>query len=440
MSLEATSFSWQMGAALTVFAVTYVLIFSEVIHRAHAAVIGAVVMVGIGTWGHFYSQEQALQAIDGNTLMLLLAMMMIIVLLKPTGGFDYLAIRIAKWSGGSSVRLLIYLSLAVSLISTILDNVTTVLIFAPLTVLICRMVRLNPMPFLMAEAIMSNIGGVATLIGDPPNLMIGSKANIDFTTFVVHMGPIVAVVWAICMVLLVAMFWNQLGEGRRFANLDLDERKAIKNPFHLQVILAALAIVITLFFIHHHFHLYPSYVALIGVALILPFVRPEPQQLFENLEWSVLVFFAGLFSVVGGLEATGFLNLIGVQFARIAQDPAMLLVTCLLLMWVAAILSAVVDNIPFTVTMIPIVQSLEAHGVNITPLWWALALGAGLGGNGTHIGATANIICLTEAERSGIPEARITPLAWIRAGVPIMIASLASASVIMVLFFPFFEN
>jgi len=433
-------FTWQMGLALAIFSATYILIFSEVIHRTSAAILGAVVMVGAGTWGHFYTQEQAISAIDGNTLLLLLAMMILITLLKPTGGFEYLAIRIAKLAKGNSVLLLVYLSLAVSLISTVLDNVTTVLIFAPLTVLICRMVGLNPLPFLIAEALMSNIGGVATLIGDPPNLMIGSQGGIDFSTFVFHMGPIVSAVWICSVVVLVGLFWNQLGKGRRFADLDLDERKAINNPYRLKVILAALTIVIILFFIHHHFHLYPAYVALLGVAITLPFIRPNPQELFEDVEWSVLIFFAGLFSVVGGLESTGLLQLIGMQFAHLAQDPNMLLLTCLLLMWMSAVLSAVVDNIPFTVTMIPIVQSLEAYGVNITPLWWALALGAGLGGNGTHIGATANIICLSEAERCGIPEARITPWKWMKVGIPVMLVSLLVASIIMSAFFSFFNK
>ncbi|MCP4701162.1 MAG: citrate transporter [Gammaproteobacteria bacterium] len=432
----ADSFNSDMLIAAIIFVGAYALIFSEIIHRTSAAIVGAVIMLGVGMQAGFYTQEQAVLAIDANTLLLLMGMMMMITMLRPTGGFEYLAIRISKFAKGSPVRLLVYLSLAVSIISMFLDNVTTVLIFAPLTVLITRMVKLNPLPYLMAEAMMSNIGGIATLIGDPPNLMIGSAANIDFNRFLWHMGPIVTVTWLSCLIVLLFMFRGQLKGA--FAQLDLDEKQAIKDPVKLTYLLLALGVIILLFFVHHHMHLYPAYVAWIGVAIALPLIRPHPTELFGEVEWSVLVFFAGLFSIVGGLEASGLLDMAGRQLVHIAEQPGMLLLTALLLMWVAAILSAVVDNIPFTVTMIPIVISIESHGINVTPLWWALALGAGLGGNGTHIGATANIICVSESERCGIPEARITPKIWLKKGLPTTFFSLIMASIVFAVFFNFF--
>ncbi|OOZ38288.1 citrate transporter [Solemya pervernicosa gill symbiont] len=427
---------WLAGAILLA---TYLMIFSEVCHRSNVAIIGAVVMVGCGTMFGFYSQEQAMQALDGNTLLLLAGMMMVVVvMLRSTGGFEYLAIKIAKLSGGDPRRLLIYLTLAVSVISMILDNVTTVLIFAPLTVLITRILTINPMPYLMAEAMLSNIGGAATLVGDPPNLMIGSAGNIPFVEFFIHMAPMVAVIWIATTLLLLILFRKQLSSENPMTLLDLDETRAITDPAGLKRGLFALAVVIVLFFVHHRIHLYPSYVAFVGVSIAMLLNRPAPEPLFGKVEWSVLIFFAGLFILVGGVEASGLLDLIGHQLAAAAQDPEQLLIACLLLMWVSALISAMVDNIPFTVAMIPIITGLESSGVNITPLWWALAIGVGLGGNGSHIGATANIICISESERCGIPEARITPIAWLKIGIPAMLSGLMISSAAHLLFFSYF--
>ncbi len=437
MEEPLVSTTQQMWIAGTILFAAYGLIFSEWMHRAGAAIVGAVVMVGIGTWIGFYSQEQAIHALDGNTLLLLAGMMMVVVMLRPTGGFEYLAIRIAKWSKGDPKLLLIYLCFAVSVISMFLDNVTTVLIFAPLTVLITRILRLNPLPYLMAQAMLSNIGGAATLVGDPPNLMIGSTAGIDFTHFLLKMGPPIAVIWIATVGLLLLLFREQLvGQGRH--TIDLDERKAITDPVGLKKALFTLVIIVALFFTHHHLHLYPAFVAFIGVALLFLLVRPNPEPVFGKMEWSVLVFFTGLFIIVGGVESSGLLALIGEQLAILAQQPGMLLATCILLMWVAALLSAIVDNIPFTVAMIPIVAGLEGYGVNVAPLWWALAIGVGLGGNGSHIGATANIICVAESERCGIPEARITPMLWLRKGLPTMLFGLLISSLLFTLFFDHF--
>ncbi|MFC1334027.1 MAG: ArsB/NhaD family transporter [gamma proteobacterium symbiont of Clathrolucina costata] len=417
----------------------YILIFTEILHRTTAAMLGALTMIGVGMWMGFYSQEQALLAVDGNTILLLAAMMMLVALLRPTGAFDYAAVHITRWAKGSPKLLLIYLSLAVSLISMILDNVTTVIVFAPLTVLICRLLKINPMPYLMAEAMLSNIGGAATLVGDPPNLMIGSAADISFNSFLMHMGFPVLVVWVGTVALMLFLFREQLtdvGEDPR----TLVDTHAIKDAKGLKRTLFALAVVVVLFFIHHNLHILPAYASFIGLCLALLMLKPDMEQLFGTVNWSVLFFFAGLFMIVGGVEASGLLDLLGNQLARLARDPQMLLFTGLLLMWVAAVLSAVVDNIPFTVTMIPIIMGLESSGVNIAPLWWALALGVGLGGNGTHLGATANIIAVSESEKSGMPEARITPLIWMKTGIPVMFFGLILASLVYWLFFDLFTT
>lgn len=427
----------EMWASALVLVVAYVLIFTETLHRTTAAISGAVVMIGIGMWMGFYTQEAAILAVDGNTILLLAAMMMLVALLRPTGAFDYAAVHITHWAQGDPKLLLIYLSLAVSIISMVLDNVTTVIVFAPLTVLICRLLKINPMPYLMAEAMLSNIGGAATLVGDPPNLMIGSAANISFNSFLMHMGLPVLVVWIGTVGLMLFLFredLNRKGEDPRM----LVSTHAIKDAAGLRKILLAIAIVIVLFFVHHNLHVLPAYASFIGLCIALLLMQPDVEKLFGSVNWSVLVFFSGLFVIVGGVESSGLLELVGHWLGQQARDPATLMMTGLVLMWIAALLSAVVDNIPFTVTMIPIILGLESSGVNIAPLWWALALGVGLGGNGTHLGATANIIAVSESEKSGMPYARISPLVWIRTGLPVMFFSLLLASMIYWLFFGLF--
>ncbi len=434
MDPVSTGMTLNMWLAGAIMVVAYILIFSEAIHRTLAGIIGAVAMVMVGSIGGFYSQADAVAAIDANTMFLLTGMMTLVVLLRPTGGFEYLAIRMAKLSHGSPRLLLVYLSTVVTVISLFLDNVTTVLVFAPLTVVITRMLALNPVPYLMAEALLSDTGGVATLVGDPPNVMIGSAANIDFNQFLFHMGPIILVVWLVTVLLMLFLFRSYLAQPINEV-VDLDESKAITDPKRLRAILVSMGVVILLFFIHHRFHLFPGYVAWIGVALALALVRPDPDKFLAEIDWPVLLFFAGLFIIVGGVEGSGLLDLVGQQLSDIARNPEDLLMTALVLMWVAAFMSAVVDNIPFTVTMIPIITHLESQGVDIMPLWWALALGVGLGGNGTHIGSTANVICVAEAERCDVPEYRISPLLWLKMGTPVMLVTLAIASLIFTLFF-----
>jgi len=436
IAVETYSITAEMWIAAGTLFFAYVLIFSEVLHRTSAGIIGAVVMVGVGTVYGFYSQEAAIAAIDGNTLMLLLAMMLLVAMLRPTGGFEYIGISLAKFAGGDPRWLLFYLCLAVTIFSMFLDNVTTVLIFAPLTVLITRMLRLNPAPFLIAEAMLSNVGGASTLVGDPPNIMIGSAAGLDFTSFIVNLMPMILPAWIGTFLLIMFMFRHELipahGEGH---GVDLDETKAITDKAGLLRISLVLAIVIVLFFIHHHLELFPAYVAWIGLALALLLIRPEPESLFPDVTWSVLVFFAALFIIVGGVEASGLLAVIGQLLADGAKEPGSLLWTALALMWAAALLSALVDNIPFTVAMIPIIAGLEMQGVNAQALWWALALGVGLGGNATHIGATANIICMVEAKNSQHPNANITPIQWMRIGFPVLFVSLTTASGLFILLF-----
>ena len=436
VSTTITPAMWMAGSILF-FA--YIFIFSEVIHLTLLGIIGAVVMVLVGLYGGFYTQAQAVASIDANTMFLLAGMMILVVLLKPTGGFEYIAIRMAKLSKGSPVRLLILISTAVTVISLFLDNVTTVLVFAPLTVVITRMLGVSPVPYLMSEALLSDTGGVATLVGDPPNVMIGSAANIDFNQFLFHMGPIVLVTWFVTLALILFLFRDDLKVP--FSGiLDLDETKALKDTKTLTSVLFAIGLVILLFFVHHHFHMFPGYVSWIGVAVALALVKPDPEKFLREVDWSVLLFFCGLFIMVGGVEGSGLLDLLGEQLSSYAQDPEKLLYTALLFMWVSAFLSAALDNIPFTVTMIPIISHLETQGVDVMPLWWALAMGVGFGGNGTHIGSTANVICVAEAERTGNPDYKITPLYWLKKGTPVMLATLTVSSILLIIFFDYYRG
>ena len=429
--------SINMLVSVLILILTYILIFRETIHRTIAVIFGSVLMVGIGMVMGFYSQESALASIDGNTILLLTAMMMLVGLLRPTGVFDYAAIRLVHFSSGDPKKLLVYLSLTVTLISMLLDNVTTVIVFAPITILICRIMQLTPLPFLIAEAILSNVGGTSTLIGDPPNIMIGSAADIDFFNFLLHMGPPIAGIWISTLVLLLFLFRNELSK-KMLMPLELEHSKAIKEPVHLYYILLALVLMVVLLFFHHVLGIYPAYAAFIGLTLALILIQPKPEMIFGYVNWSVLFFFSGLFIIVGGVESSGLLKLVGQELGVLANEHG-LLVACLLLMWVSAMLSAIVDNIPFTITMIPIILGLESQAINITPLWWALALGVGLGGNATHIGATANLIVMVESEQSGIDKAKITPKIWLRYGIPTTIISLCLASLLFSSFFEYFQ-
>jgi Na+/H+ antiporter NhaD/arsenite permease-like protein len=424
--LSDTSSMW---VATAILVGAYAMIFSERLHRTYAALAGAVTMIGIGSWLGFYSQEEALVSIDANTIVLLMSMMLLVALLRATGLFEYLASLLAKASGGRPMRLMIYLGLAISVLSMFLDNVTTVIIFAPLTILVTRLLKLNPAPFLIAQAMLSNIGGAATLVGDPPNIMIGSAAGIDFVTFLINMAPLIAAPWLATLLILMFFFRKELRPvSSERALIDLDENKAVREPALLRRMLMVMGLVVILFFVHHRLGFYPSFVALIGLALALILARPHADKLVGEIDWSILLFFASLFVIVGGVKATGLLDVIGGEIAGSARDPNRLLLTAIGLMWVAAILSALIDNIPFTVTMIPIIGALSAEGIDVYPLWWALAIGVALGGNGTHIGATANIVVVAQAERSGLPDARITPLLWLMTGLPVMITGLVVAS------------
>jgi Na+/H+ antiporter NhaD/arsenite permease-like protein len=406
----------------------------EKAHRTIVAMTGASLMVVVGTSMGFYSQEAALASIDFNTLGLLLGMMILVSMLARTGFFEYMATLTAKRSNGNPWHLLLILGTVTTLLSMFLDNVTTIVLIAPVTVLIAEILGISPVPLLMAIALLSDTGGVATLVGDPPNVMIGSAAGLSFNDFLVRLAPIVIVAWLVALLLLRFLFRRELAQKPR--NIEalskLDENAALHDRESLIKILIVLGGVILLFFLHNWLHLQLAFVALLGASVALAWVQPDLDQVLKDVEWSVLLFFAALFVTVGGLQSSGLLNWLAEDITAMASQR--LLLTGVVLIWVSALLSAAVDNVPFTIVMIPIIMDLGATGVDITPLWWALALGAGFGGNGTPIGSTANIITITVSEKTASP---ITARIWMKTGLPVMVATCLVGTILYVLTFRF---
>lgn len=413
------------------------LIFSEKLNRTITALAGASLTILSGKLMGFYDETLAVESIDWNTLGLLLGMMILVAMLEPTGFFQYLAVVASKLSGGEPLRLLVLLGFVTSVLSMFLDNVTTVVLIAPVTILISEVLGVSPAPFLITEALLSNTGGVATLIGDPPNVLIGSAANLTFLDFITHSLPIVVVVWIFALLLLRFLFRKDLevkGDNRE-AIQKLDPQEALNDRKTAIQILFVLAGTILLFFLHGALKLTPSTVALSAAAFALVLVRPQIDDVLRRVEWSVLVFFAALFVMVGGLEYSGTLAmLVSILKVGTTIPPQIFGV---LVIWVVAILSAVVDNVPITIALIPVVQGLGASGIDIYPLWWALVFGAGFGGNGTIIGSSANILVAMLSEKTRTP---ITSQMWNKRGLPLMLLTCAIASILYLLAYPWFTR
>ena len=423
--------------AAIIFVGTLYLIFSERLNRTIAGLLGAGLMIVAGKILGFYDEGQAFATIDLSTLGLLLGMMIIVSLLEPTGFFEFLAIQAAKISRGKPVRLLILLGSITTILSMFLDNVTTVVLIAPVTILISEIMGLNPAPFLMAEALLSDTGGIATLIGDPPNILIGAAAGLTFNDFLTHSLPIVAVAWITALLLLRVLFRKELGDApvNMDAIKDLRSQEAFKDKKTARRLLIILAAAVVLFFFESLLHLTPATIAMGAATVALVWVRPDLRKTLERVEWSVLIFFIALFIMIGGLEHTGILGLLANTIVQYMADTPLLF--GILLLWVVAGLSAFLDNIPVTIALIPVIQSLASSGMNVAPFWWALAFGAGLGGNGTIIGSTANIIVASLSEKTRHP---ITAKLWNKKGLPVMLATLVVTTILYIIAFPYFSR
>jgi len=425
---------WWVSGLIFVF--TFALIFSEKVHRTVAALSGAVLMVLAGKIFSFYSEEKAFQAINLPTLALLLAMMILVALLRQTGFFQYIAIITAQKSRGKPWVLLVFLGLLSAFVSMFLDNVTTIILIAPLTIFIADMIGLSPVPFLMAEVLLSNIGGTATLVGDPPNILIASAAHFSFNDFLMHTAPIVLLVMAATVPLLLWIYLRDMKKRPQNlkALLKMKPGDAISDGVALKKTLIVLAVVILFFFIHHLLHFKPSFVAFLGAVAALLWIKPDLNEILREIEWAVLLFFAALFVAVGGLEASGLLTAFSEKVASLAASN--LLLASIILLWSAAFLSAVVDNIPFAMAMIPVIVHIGSQGINPAPLWWALALGVGFGGNGSPIGATANVLVVSFSEKTRTP---LNFKTWLKSGSLVMLLSCILASLFFLLFFKFMQ-
>jgi Na+/H+ antiporter NhaD/arsenite permease-like protein len=415
-------------AAVVIFTVAYILIATERIHRVAAAVGGAAVMLIIGATDaeHAFFSEDA--GIDWNVIFLLLGMMLIVAVLKRTGAFEYLAIWAAKRAKAQPFRVMVILVVVTAIASAALDNVTTVLLIAPVTFLVCERLGVSVIPFLIAEAMASNIGGTATLVGDPPNIIIASRGGLSYNDFLIHLAPLIVLLLAVfvllCRLLFRSAFRYDPARAERIAALR--ERDAIRDPRLLAISLAVLVIVTAAFVLHTVLHLEPSVVALLGGLLLLALSRLGAEDVAKDVEWPTLVFFAGLFIMVGALVNTGVVEQI--SRAAIEATEGKLLLASMVLLWGSAALSAIVDNIPYVATMSPVVaEMVNAHGNTgqSQVLWWALALGADLGGNATAVGASANIVVLGLAERAG---KRISFWEFTRCGLIVTVVTISLAT------------
>ena len=422
-------FSAAGAAALLIFLGSYALIISEKVHRTIVAIFGASLMLIVGVFMKFYSQEAAIGVIDFNTIGLLIGMMVIVGITKETGLFQYVAIKSAKIAKGDPWRILVLFAIITAAFSALLDNVTTVLLMVPMTLVICDNLNINPMPFLFVEIFMSNIGGTATLIGDPPNILIGSAAGLSFMDFVVNLAPIVVVMFLVMIPIFKKIYAKKIiaKEEDKQSILRLNERESIKDPVLMKKSLFVLGIVIIGFFLHGFLHMEAATIAIFGAGLLLFLDNKNPERALHEVEWITIFFFVGLFVLVGGLEHVGAISWAAGKMIEFTHGD--LMITSLAMLWGGAIFSAFVDNIPFVATMIPLVHEMSGTFTDLRPIWWSLALGACLGGNGTLVGASANLVVAGLAEKSGY-EIKFTE--FMKIGLIIMVITVAMSNVYIV--------
>jgi Na+/H+ antiporter NhaD/arsenite permease-like protein len=412
----------EVALAGVIFLVTYALIATERVDKTIAALLGGSLVVVLGLVG----SHEAFSAIDLNVILLLAGMMILAGILRRTGFFQWTAIRSVKVADGDPFRLLLVLTLVCAGLSAFLDNVTTVVLLAPVTLYIANVLRVSPLPYLVSQILASNIGGAATLIGDPPNILIGSAAGLGFDDFLVHMAPAAL----ICLVVFLAMCRWFFARGLsvepdvRDAVLALDEREVLTEPRLLRISLTVIGLTLLGFLFAKPLGIEAGVFALLGAAVLALVTRSSAEAVLEEVEWSTLFFFVGLFMLVESLVNVGIIGSIAGSLATITGGDAT--VTTIALIWLSGIASAIIDNIPYTAAAIPVVEELGQSGIPIDPLWWALALGACFGGNATIIGASANVVVANVSDRAGHPIAFAT---FLRYGVPVTILSLVISSI-----------
>lgn len=410
--------------ALSIFLITYALIITEKVHRTIISLIGGLLMICFG----ILNQESAIHHIDFNTIGLLVGMMIIVNITAQTGLFEYIAIWSAKKAKGKPINILVILSLVTAFASAFLDNVTTVLLIVPVTIKITSELKVNPIPLLIAEVFASNIGGTATMIGDPPNLMIGSAVKeLTFLSFIENLSLVCFIILVVTLLIFALIYRKHLKttEALRERLLKTDEKKEITDIPLLKKCLLIIALTIGGFFVHQFIGIETATIALAGAFLLLLLTGEKHlERSLEKTEWTTLFFFMGLFVIVGGLVDTGLIAMVAKK--ALSWTGGELKSTTLLILWMSAILSAFVDNIPFVATMIPLIKEMGKMGMtDLQPLWWSLSLGACLGGNGTLIGASANLVVAGLAAKEGHP---ISFMQFLRVGFPLMVISIIISS------------
>jgi Na+/H+ antiporter NhaD/arsenite permease-like protein len=417
--------------ATIIFLLAYAVIISERIHKTTVAVFGAALMLVLKILHQHEAFHVEEFGVDWNVIFLLISMMVIINLMRPTGVFEYVAIKSAKWGRGEPFRIMAIFAVVTAVLSALLDNVTTVLLITPVTILIADALEVDPIPYLISCAFASNIGGTATLIGDPPNIMIASKAQLDFMAFVYNLGPVVAVLMVVYLLTIKAIWGKKLRTRDELKQriLAMNEREAIQDPAMLRKSLFVLGLVLVGFVFHGVLHFQPATVALFGAGLLLLLSKThEPHHILAEVEWPTIFFFMGLFIIVGGVVKVGLIKWMSVQVLELTQGN--MFATSMVVMWFSAFASAIVDNIPYVATMNPLIVDMAKqlwphlsgtellHHAELMPLWWSLALGACLGGNGSAIGASANVIVVGMSEKAG---KRISFMKFMAYGMPIML-------------------
>ena len=426
MCLKPNGLEMLTIAAVTVFLVAYFFIATEKINRVAVVCAGAALMIIIGatdTDAAFYSHETG---VDWDVIFLLLGMMIIVGVIHKTGLFEYLAIKAIQLAKGGPRQAFVYLLILVAVCSALLDNVTTIMLAVPMTIMVAKYLKVHPVPFILAEVFISNIGGAATLIGDPPNIIIASKAKLDFNEFLIHMTPLVLLVLAVIIPMLVLMFNKELKNNPedRKTVMDLHPGSFIKDKPLLIKSLAVLTLVIAAFVLHTFLHLEPSVIAMIGAGFLVMISNLKPDQFARDVEWGTLVFFSALFIMVGALVNVGALKIVADSIGAFVGNDGALAAGAIVV--ISALASGIVDNIPYVTSMAPVIQQINGSIAGITNdgLWWALAFGADFGGNMTIVGASANVVAVGLAYASGY---KITFWQFAKYGIPVTVASTAMA-------------
>ena len=421
-------FTIEQIVSIVIFVGVFALIISEKVHRTSAALAGAVLL-----WlTHIITFEQGMEEIDFNTLGVLCGMMLFVAVAKQSGIFQFLAIKAAKIAKGDPWKIMMYLVIITAVCSAFLDNVTTVLLISPMTFTICKILDESPIPFFMTQILASNVGGTATLIGDPPNIMIGSGAGLTFADFINYDGIACIFILAAFIVLFYFIYGRKLNSSpeARAANRALDEDDAVTDRGLMHKSIVMIVVVIVAFMLHGQLQLESSMIALAAATVMLLIGGQDIEEMILGVEWTTLGFFAGLFVVVGGMVQTGVIDMLAQALIDVTGGEPV--ATMLVILFASAIISSILDNIPFTATMIPIILYMGSQGMDVWPLWWALSLGACLGGNGTLIGASANVVLSGISTREGYP---ITFMSFLKVGMPMMLVSVALAAVYLMIRF-----